>query len=233
MKKAALILLMVFAFQSKAQINTAIIELESLAAAPACSGFCVVGVCLWLRCLGPVCQVETTVMVSHRSPDVVVSTYKNPGENMWAEANVISAAIGGSVSAALGLSGGNSDVDSIEDSAGNPQQANNSLVFSEVDIFGGLGSDIYLANPFNWLIVCDDDTTFLRPYFNSVLDSVSWRNPEIELANPLAYVPIDVGLWGPLRPRIGFIHQAEEPKGCAVIAQRAVHIASRDIQPHI
>lgn len=233
MKKLVLMMIMCLSLSSKAQVNTAIIELESIAAVPACTGYCVVGICLWLRCVGPYCTVETTLLVSHRSPDVVVSTYKNTGDNMWAEANVISSAIGGAVGSALGLSGGNSDVDYIGSNAGQPQQANNSLVFSEVDVFGGLGSDIFIADDFGMLTVCDDDTTFLRPYFNTLLDSFSWRNPEIELLNPIAYLPIDVGLWGPLRPRIGFMHQADEPKACAVIAQRALHIVSRNLQPHV
>lgn len=232
-KKITLILFMMMCFNSNAQLNTLTIEIESLAAAPACTGYCVVGICLWLRCVGVYCTVETTLLVSHRSPDLVVSTYKNSGENMWAEANIISSAIGGSVGGALGLSGGNSDSDTIVSVAGEPQQSNNSLVFSEADIFGGLGSDIFIVDDFGFLTVCDDDTTYLRPYFNSLLDSYSWRNPELELLNPLTYVPIDVGLWGPLRPRIGFIHQADEPKACGVIAQRALHIASRKFQPHV
>jgi len=220
-------------FNAKSQIietiNTANVELQSLSAVASCMGYCVVGICFWLRCTPFGCSVETTLLVSHRSPDLVVSTYKNSGGNVWAEANIISSAIGGSVSTAIGLSGGNSDTDSVADGS------NSSMVFSEVDIFGGLGSRIFIADSFGALEICEDDTTFLRPYYLTPLDYLFWRDPYIESLDPRALLPVgnDVGLWGALRPRVGIIHQAEEPKACAVIAQRALHIASRNLQAHI
>jgi integrating conjugative element protein (TIGR03756 family) len=231
-KKACLLIaFMLMANDSKAQsLNTFAIEVASLAAAPACTGYCITGVCIWLRCLGPVCTVETTLQISHRSPDLVVSSYKNVGENVWAEANIISTAIG---SAVPFISGGNSDVDSIESSSGYERSATSSLVFSEIDIFGGIGSDMFAVDSFGMLTVCDDDTTFLRPYYLSTLNQYAWRSGDTELLNPLTYLPIDVGLWGPLRPRMGFIHQAEEPKACAVLAQRALNITTRSAQLHI
>lgn len=209
------------------KINTFNIETQSLSAVSSCLGYCIVGICLWLRCTNYGCSVETTLLVSHRVPDLVVSTYKNNGDNQWNEANIISSAIGSALISSVGISGGNSDTDSVMDGS------NGSLVFSEVDIFGGLGDDIFITNNYGMLEICEDETTYLRPYYLTKLDYMFWRDSEFENLNPLTHANINVGFWGALYPRVGFIHQAEQPKACAVLAQRALDITTHSNQGHI
>ncbi len=196
-----------------------------------CLDYCVVGLCFWLRC-SPYCSIETTLRASHRIPDLVVSTYNNVGENPWVEANVLSSAIGGSVSRAFGLSGGHSDTDSAPTASRGSET--HSLQFSEVDVFGGIGST-YLQWADAALPVCDSPTSFLRPYYLSTVDWYPWRSGLTEQRYLSTFVPglREIGTWGSVHPRMGFLIQAEEPKACAIFAQRAADIATRSRQPHI
>ena len=196
-----------------------------------CLDYCVVGLCFWLRC-APYCSVETTLRASHRSPDLVVSTYNNSGENPWIEANILSEAIGGSVASVFGLSGGHSDTDQAHSNQRGAET--HSLQFSEADVFGGIGST-FIQWADGALPICEADTDFLRPYFISPVDWYPWREGITELRYPATFVPglREVGTWGPVHPRIGFLIQADEPNACAVIAQRAADITTRRRQPHI
>src|SRR5688572_5192840 len=50
-----------------------------------CLDYCITGVCTWLKCSLFSCDVETSLRVRHRNPDLVVSTYREVGKNPWKE----------------------------------------------------------------------------------------------------------------------------------------------------
>ena len=51
-----------------------------------CLEYCVTGVCISIICTPFGCTLDYSTLISHRSPDLVVSSYKEPGENSWDEA---------------------------------------------------------------------------------------------------------------------------------------------------
>lgn len=63
---------------------------------PDCIDYRVVGVCYWLLCTPFGCSVKTSVKVRHFIPQVVVSAYRQPGDNPWREVAMLSrSALGG------------------------------------------------------------------------------------------------------------------------------------------
>ncbi|WP_200849930.1 TraU family protein, partial [Klebsiella pneumoniae] len=72
-------------------------QLVASAACPDCLDYRVVGVCYWLLCTPFGCSVKTSVKVRHFIPQVVVSAYRQPGDNPWREVAMLSRS-------ALGLS---------------------------------------------------------------------------------------------------------------------------------
>lgn len=205
---------------------------QAALSSPDCLDYCLVGVCFWLRC-SPLCSVETTLRASHQVPDLVVASYNQVGQNPWREANLISTAIGGGIARAIGLSGGHADTDAVPL---NPfrESETHSLQFSEIDVFGGIGSD-FIKFADKLLPICDSPTEFLRPYYLSPLDWFAWRSGLTEQQYTATYIPgwREIGNWGPVHPRMGSLIQAEEPKACAVFAQRAADIVTRRRQPHV
>ncbi len=89
--------------------------------------------------------------------------------------------------------------------------------------------------------VCPGATVPLVPYFLSTLDAIGWRHGIPEQVYPEALVPglREVGgifsgdMWGNLYPRSGFLHQTDDYKTAAVIAQRAGDITTRIGQLHV
>lgn len=89
--------------------------------------------------------------------------------------------------------------------------------------------------------VCQGAGTALRPYLLSTLDAVAWRYGMPESLYPEALTPgmREVGsrasgnLWGNVYPRSGFLHQTDDYKAAAVVAQRAGDVITRRGQPHV
>ncbi len=79
------------------------------------------------------------------------------------------------------------------------------------------------------------------PYLLSTLDTVAWRYSVPEAVYPEALVPgmREIGtrstldLWGAVYPRGGFLHQVDDHKAGAVVAQRAGDIVTRRGQLHV
>jgi integrating conjugative element protein (TIGR03756 family) len=79
------------------------------------------------------------------------------------------------------------------------------------------------------------------PYLLSTLDTVAWRYNLPELAYPEALTPGEreigsragMNLWGHVYPRGGFLHQSDDYKAAAVVAQRAGDIVTRRGQSHV
>jgi integrating conjugative element protein (TIGR03756 family) len=202
-----------------------------------CLDYCFKGICIWLHCSPAGCGVDTSVRVSHRNPDAVVSVYREPGENPWREIRILFGALQKEVLDA------SIDLWKIADNeeAGSADQISRSrqtrpLVYREADAFG---YPYYMAD-LNDDLFCKTKSRPFQPIFQSAFDNYNWRIALGEYAYILNVLPgistvgtPFVNAWGNVYRRSGFISQHDEPKANAVIAQRVGSIISADYQPHL
>jgi len=257
----ALILFLAFSFSVRAQFvtpsalpsgdhTTATVADASLAGTLDCIDYCVVGICLWLVCTPFGCSIEESERVRHNLPDLVVSTYPQPGENSYAEAR---AAFGGlakaSLQAQFGLLGnfpvgGGDDFNRKSDrrTHGDDAQRASNIDFKEVSIVGNPFTALFQENFSNIGAgyICPTETLPFVPYYQSELDGVAWRTGISELVFPQTFNPLSgiignfgVNYWGRLYPRQGFVHQRNAAKASWVMASRAMHVTTRSRQPHL
>lgn len=201
--------------------------IASSSLSPDCLEYRVVGICYWLFCTYFSCDVETSVRVRHYVPDAVVSSYSSTGENPWTDIAALSPAN----PSAQG--GGNATT--------SEKRENNLARFKNTDVVGHPG--ITLLNEFasGNGYVCPGAATSFRPYLLSTFDTLAWRHNIPESLYPESLIPgmREVGSltsgnnWGHVYPRGGFLHQANDYKAAAVIAQRAGDIVTRRDQPHV
>jgi integrating conjugative element protein (TIGR03756 family) len=223
-------------------LNMATIAASTVTALPSCLRPMPVGVCAWLVCksiIPPVCEVETSIKIGHRNPDLVVSVTNGLGNNPWFEANVAYSPIEGAGASALlaGLGG------SLIPNLGGIETGSNSAAAKD----GGHGRKLNLSireaqavgHPLAG-IYCPSAARFFQPYFLSGLDAVGWRWQLPELVYPQALIPglREIGswplnTWGPVYPRSGWLAHPEQPKSAAVVAQRVGDIVTRSGEPHI
>ncbi|KVS36321.1 conjugal transfer protein [Burkholderia vietnamiensis] len=206
-------------------VNTATIIASSLS--PDCLDYRVVGICYWLFCSWGGCTVRTSVKVRHYVPDAVVSSYSNTGKNPWTEVALMS------VPNATAQAGG--------DGTTNQDHENNLSEFKNADVIGHPGATVFSRYASQFGYTCAGAGTALMPYLLSTLDTVAWRYNVPESVYPEALVPgmreigsrATLNLWGNVYPRGGFLHQADDYKSAAVVAQRAGDIVTRRGQIHV
>lgn len=208
-----------------ALVNTATIVASSLS--PDCLEYKVVGICYWLLCTPFGCSVKTSTKVRHYVPDAVVSSYSNTGENPWTEVSAMGAPT------ASAQAGG--------DGTTNHDNENNIAKFKNADVIGHPGGATLsrLASASGY--VCQGAAIPYTPYFLSTLDTIGWRYGVPESVYPESLVPgmrevgslLTAQTWGAVYPRSGFIHQTDDYKAAAVIAQRAGDIVTRVGQIHV
>ncbi|MDT3722666.1 TIGR03756 family integrating conjugative element protein [Pseudomonas oryzihabitans] len=213
--------------QATAAVTTATIVSSSLS--PDCLEYKVVGICYWLFCTPYGCKVKTSAKVRHFVPDAVVSSYANTGENPWTEMASFSPV--SSVAA-----GGNDPGDS-------PTQANTTISarFKNTDVIGHPGGYAFSQFASGSGYVCKGAGTAYMPYLLSNYDYMAWRYGIPEAVYPEALIPgkREVGgtlsgdLWGNVYPRSGFLHQPDDYKAAAVMAQRAGDVVTRSGQIHV
>jgi integrating conjugative element protein (TIGR03756 family) len=88
---------------------------------------------------------------------------------------------------------------------------------------------------------CQGAGTAFMPYLLSTLDTLAWRYNVPEMVYPEAVIPgmreiggrTTLNLWGNVYPRGGFLHQTDDYKSGAVVAQRAGDVVTRRMQPHV
>ena len=192
-----------------------------------CLEYRVVGLCFWLRCSIYECDVETSVQVRHYVPDAVVSSYSNTGENPWAEVSSMSPPN------ETAVSGGDGTTDQVNE--------HDLAKFKNADVIGHRAGAVFnqLVGQFGY--ICPGTGTPFVPYLLSTLDSVAWRYNLPEMFYPESLIPglREVGsrqslnLWGNVYPRGGFLHQVDDHKAAAVVAQRAGDIVTRRGQIHV
>lgn len=201
-------------------------ELVQSAISTDCLEYQVVGVCFWLMCTNWGCSVETSIKVRHFIPETVVSSYQNTGENPWEEV--------------ASYSSPTSDAEQGGSGTTNFKRENEMSVFKNVDVVGHPGT---MLNEFmnSTGYICKSATTAYMPYFLSVQDSTAWRDGIPEMAYPQSLIPgmrevggiLQANTWGNVYPRQGFLHQSDDYKASAVMAQRAGDIVTRTWQPHV
>ncbi|UJB64418.1 TIGR03756 family integrating conjugative element protein [Acidovorax sp. YS12] len=192
-----------------------------------CLEYRVVGICYWLYCTWTGCTVRTSVKVRHYVPDAVVSSYSNTGENPWLEMRALS------LPNPTALGGG--------DGTTNEDHENNLAKFKNADVIGHPGGSTLGLFTSTFGLACQGAGTAFAPYLLSTLDTLAWRYNVPEMAYPEALIPglrevgarTTLNLWGNVYPRGGFLHQSDDHKAGAVVAQRAGDVVTRLGQPHV
>ncbi|MEX5685361.1 TIGR03756 family integrating conjugative element protein [Pseudomonas silesiensis] len=194
---------------------------------PDCLEYRVVGICYWLYCSLGGCTVRTSVKVRHYIPDAVVSSYTNTGANPWIEVAPMS------VSNPTAQAGG--------DGTSNHDNENNLAKFKNADVIGHPGGAVFSRFASQSGYTCEGAGIAFMPYLLSTLDTVAWRYNVPEAVYPESLIPgmreigsrASVNLWGSVYPRGGFLHQVDDYKSGAVVAQRAADIVTRRGQIHV
>lgn len=194
---------------------------------PSCMEYRVVGVCYWLRCTSLGCKVKTSAKVGHYVPDAVVSSYSATGQNPWLEVR--------------GLSSPNASAFSGGAGTTNDPRENNMATFKNVDVIGHPGNLAFASFAAGAGYACSGAGLPYVPNMLSTLDTIGWRHGIPESVYPQSLTPglreignrLAMTLWGSVYPRSGFLHQVDDYKAAAVMAQRAGDIVTRLGQPHV
>jgi integrating conjugative element protein (TIGR03756 family) len=218
-----------------ANITTPSVIKYTMEAIPECLQHSIIGMCYWMKCDKLGCHVATTLKVDHYLPDAVVIVYQKYKSNPWEYANTIIDTPAYQI--------GNiqfrtqSDVDLGHGNQSTSMPTEQDTRFKEADVIGNPAVSV-LKKFDKWLI--PSVATPLQPYYVSLADAYMWRSPTIEaLRYPQNLIPgmhivgSFINNWGSVYPRTGFLIQPHDGKAAAVIAQRAVDIATHAKQPHI
>ncbi|HEJ1429450.1 TIGR03756 family integrating conjugative element protein [Pseudomonas aeruginosa] len=223
--RATVASLLLSAATSTFALDTATIVSSALS--PDCLEYRVVGICYWLYCTPFGCSVRTSVKVRHYVPDAVVSSYSNTGENPWLEVRAMS------MPNPTAKAGG--------DGTTNHDNENNLAKFKNADVIGHPAGMVFSQFASASGYTCEGAGTAFMPYLLSTLDTIAWRYNIPEAFYPEALIPgrreigtrTGLNLWGNVYPRGGFLHQTDDHKSGAVVAQRAGDIVTRRNQIHV
>jgi integrating conjugative element protein (TIGR03756 family) len=127
------------------------------------------------------------------------------------------------------------------DGTTNQDHENNLSRFKNADVIGHPGGLLFDTFASGFGYICSGAGTASQPYFLSTLDTVAWRYNLPERAYPEALIPgqreivrrTTMNLWGNVYPRGGFLHQSDDYKAAAVVAQRAGDVVTRRGQIHV
>ena len=216
---------MLAAAGSSYAINTGTIVASTLS--PDCLEYRVVGICYWLYCTWTGCTVRTSVKVRHYVPDAVVSSYSNTGETPWPEVRFMSPP--------------NPTAEDGGDGTTNHDNENTLAKFKNADVIGHPGGQVFSQFASASGYACEGAGTAFMPYLLSTLDTLAWRYNVPEMVYPESLIPgrrevgtrTGLNLWGNVYPRGGFLHQTDDYKSSAVVAQRAGDIVTRRGQIHV
>ncbi|MGR0116396.1 TIGR03756 family integrating conjugative element protein [Ralstonia pseudosolanacearum] len=224
-RRAVLSTLLLAAAGSVLAVDTATITASALS--PDCLAYRVVGVCYWLSCSWSGCTVHTSVKVRHYIPDAVVSSYSDTGKNPWAEVAPMSAP--------------NPTAQAGGDGTTNQYHEDNLAKFKNADVIGHPSGAAFSQYASQFGYTCAGAAIPFMPYLLSTLDTVAWRYDVPESVYPEALTPgmrevggrLSMNLWGNVYPRGGFLHQPDDYKAGAVVAQRAGDVVTRRGQLHV
>ncbi|RBW47314.1 hypothetical protein DS885_03970 [Psychromonas sp. B3M02] len=197
-----------------------------------CTDYCFEGTCMFLSCGFTGCTIRSSLRMSHRNPDFVVSAFSELGDNPWTEFRLIwgdlEKSVGESVISWIGSSadtgGGKTTTKASKGGTGNKVL---STTFREVDVAGYYYDFSQIDDDY----FCDSTTKPFVPYYSSGFDAYLWRTGLTDiLYTPLIFTE-SIGIpyikeWGSLYWRTGFIKQLNPAKANAVLSMRAVNIVS-------
>jgi len=228
--------------------SAAIAEAASAAlSTPECLEYCVTGYCISIICTPFGCTLQYSALISHRSPDLVVSAYKEPGENTWSEASSLYGALAkGAANAIVGFGkveagGGPNYVARQERDAQDEKKPGQkrpfaNLHFKEVSVIGS--PTIEATNAIEG--TCEAEAEPFEAYVQSEFDAFEWRWGLLEKLYPASWIlglreisQTPLTTWGGVHPRMGFVKSEHPARAAAVGAQRAIDIATRLHQPHV
>lgn len=218
--------LMLCSFATSAfALNTGTITAAVLS--PDCLTYRIVGICFWLYCTAYSCEVRTSVKVAHYVPDAVVSSYPDTGHNPWDEVAFMSPS--------------NSTAQHGGDGTTNQSHEDNLAKFRNADVIGHPATIIFQAFAESFGYICQGAGRPFVPYLLSTFDTIGWRYNLPEVVYPESLIPgrrevgsrASLDLWGNVYPRGGFLHQPDDYKASAVVAQRAGDIVTRRRQLHV
>ncbi|OFL42950.1 conjugal transfer protein, partial [Achromobacter xylosoxidans] len=127
------------------------------------------------------------------------------------------------------------------DGTTNHDNENNLAKFKNADVIGHPGGSVFSQFASASGYACQGAGTAFMPYLLSTLDTLAWRYNVPEMVYPEAVIPgmreiggrTTLNLWGNVYPRGGFLHQTDDYKSGAVVAQRAGDVVTRRMQPHV
>lgn len=212
-----------------------------------CLEYCVTGYCISIICTPFGCTLDYSALISHRSPDLVVSAYKEPGENTWSEAASLYGSLAkGAASSIVGFNGleagggpnyvARQERDEEEESKPGQKRPFSNLHFKEVSVIGS--PTIEATNSIEG--TCEAEAEPFEVYVQSEFDAFEWRWGILEKFYPSSWIlglreisQTPLTTWGGVHPRMGFVKSEHPARAAAVGAQRGIDIATRLYQPHI
>ncbi len=214
------------AYASHSKINSANIIKSTLSALPSCLHYQVpTHVCIWVSQWG---EVNTTPIVSHYLPDLVVSVFKTPDDNPWLEVGKVAGNAEKTLQnemvrqiTGVTADGGNH---SLQD------QHEQEVIFKEAEI---IGNPALMMIPIEGLL--PSTASAWQIYFESTVDSLLWRGlsaaalPEEGMAitfNATHHIGTELSNWGGIYPHEGKVIQDNDVKASAVIAARAADLVT-------
>jgi integrating conjugative element protein (TIGR03756 family) len=202
-------------------INSASIIKATVTALPNCLHYRMsLHFCVWISEFG---VVNTTPIVSHYLPDLVISVFNKPHDNPWVEINRILDNVGQPIQ--QGIVNGITGVDAGSGNHSFQAENEQNVIFKEADVVGNPALAII---PEHGLLPSTAIPWW--PYFQSMTDSMLWRGlppaaiPEESLAlgyNVLHHIGNGLINWGGVYPPEGKVVNDNDVKGSAVIAERA------------
>jgi integrating conjugative element protein (TIGR03756 family) len=171
--------------------------------------------------------VRTSVKVRHYIPDAVVSSYSNTGENPWVEVRPMSTP--------------NPSAQAGGDGTTNEDHENNLAKFKNAMSSGIPASRCSTSSSRPRATSAKARARRSCRICSGTLDTLAWRYNVPEMAYPEALIPgmrevgarTTMNLWGNVYPRGGFLHQTDDHKASAVVAQRAGDVVTRRGQLHV
>lgn len=217
-------------------LTTAELILQSVR--PDCLNWIVIGLCFWLHChFG--CYVQTSILVRHYNPALVVTTPNALGASPWVEAAVAYGPL--QVAAHQEAWAAFLPLPQLLQTGDSNDWAVDSLTHTRAgEAIGHPGNPLSMFGELTEVICPLVDVAPFYPYFLAGLDTLAWYGGFTEAIYPQSWIPglNEIGpwplqTWGSVYPRIGQITHPENPKTAAVIAQRVADIVTRPLQPHV
>lgn len=229
-KRLLLCLILIFSLSVQAShdpIHSGIIIKDTLAALPHCLHYTLpIHYCVWLSQWG---EINTTPVLDHYLPDLVVSVFAQPHDNPWIEINNMVDSTGQPIQKSIVKT-----ITGLEVGSGNHSLLDvheQAVIFKEADV---MGNPALMVIPKHGLL--PSTATPWNPYFQSMADSVLWRgllpaalleeNTALAL-NVIHHVGTGLINWGGIYPHEGKIIGENDVQASMVIAERAADLLTR------